>query len=383
MSELKLSSLHDDVRLPFQRQQECEYSQYPDLYPDIGRNGEHSVLQRMLQFGVEQEDCEAAYETGAGMSEKAYETLVGWAVKDQYGFVVASIYDEWNKLDRTAMEKVAEETAWMVARWTLDGVRLVQRGKDIADSAATSVVVSIEGLHLLDGVKTLNEYDIDSMVGSLVMNCVRIFGIQYGYHTPLAEDGLTPYGYYAVDQIIRNGLIVDLAHSLPQTRVDILDYAEDYAKGSQIAYTHGAPSEAIAKDPAFADKAEKRGLRDIEIKRLMSLGGIVGLGVSRPFFQNQDQLAETIDRLAQFPHGIDSLAIGADFGGVPPSFLIGMKNPKEVCSRLGDLLAGRFHFSDEHIRKVLAENAKTWIRTNLAFSKDYRMKKGHIPKRHL
>ena len=366
MTEIRLSSLHDDVRMPWQDRDKPEYSTYPQRHANIGEHGEFSALRRIYQFGVTEDDLlQAGISDLRQMTESQYRNLVGCAVEEQYGLIMSNIYDHWWEKQEPEMEKAIAGTAFMVEQWETNwGIHTIQRGQDVRGQA-TLALISIEGIHLLDGIKDPTQRDVDRALGMLFMNGVRSFCLQYGRDTALATNGLTELGRYTVTKLLKNGLLVDLAHSLPKTRTDTLDLAEELGRGSQISYTHGAPSEAIAKDPDYAGLSEKRGLSDDEIKRIMRLDGIVGLGVSRPFFTSAEQLAETIDRLSQFQNGILSLAIGADFGGVSPSFLIGMNTPAEVVDKLGDLLVGRFKFNETGAQAILAENARVWIQSNL------------------
>jgi len=364
----KLSSLHDDVRMPLQDRNRPEYSTYPNRHPNTGERGEFSVLQRLSQFGVTEDQlAKIGVADLRQLTAEQYEALVGEAVTQQYGLIVANAYDHWWERTRPQMMESITATARMVEKWHEKwGVQIVLRGQDVTDQG-TSALISLEGFHLLDNLTEPTTDDFDRSFQDIVGIGIRSVGLQYGRGTALAgaEGGLTNLGRHAVSKLLNGGLLVDLAHSLPQTRTDTLDLAEEMGCGPQIAYTHGSPAETIAQDPEYAGMAEKRGLKDEEIKRIMRLGGIVGLGITRPFFKSTDQMAETVDRLAQFPKGLSSLAIGADFGGVSPAFMIGMATPNEVSAKLGDLLAGRFKFPEADIRAVLAKNAKDWIKTGL------------------
>ncbi|MFA6099998.1 MAG: membrane dipeptidase [Patescibacteria group bacterium] len=362
----KLSSLHDDVRMPLQDRNKADYDIYPNRHPSVGERGEFSVLQRLSQFGVTEDQLAAiGVDDLRKLTAEQYEALVGEAVTEQYDLIVANAYDHWWERTTPQMMESILATTRMVEKWQEKwGIRIVERGQDVKDTG-TSALISLEGLHLLEGIQEPTAKDADDALGKLFRAGIRSFGLQYGRNTALAEDGLTTLGRYVVEKLLRNGLLVDLAHSLPKTRTDILNLAEEIGRGSQVSYTHGAPSETIAKDPEYGGMAEKRGLKDEEIQRIMRLGGIVGLGITRPFFTSIDQMTETLDRLAQFPNGLSSLAIGADFGGVSSAFMIGMATPNEVCAKLGDLLASRFKFSEADIQAILAKNAKNWVKTSL------------------
>ncbi|MFH1253568.1 MAG: membrane dipeptidase [Candidatus Uhrbacteria bacterium] len=367
------SSLHCDVRVPLQDgarsrgRDSAEYNVYPKRFPDAGEHGERSVIRRLAQFGV---DLEAiGLPDVRDISEAQYESLLGQAVRAQFDIIFANAFDHLAQTSGSEQWRVIEETARMVTGWQEPfGIGMIRRGSDVGDGHEPSALVSLEGLHVFEGIEQVGTDEITVAVERLHRIGIRSVTLQYGTETRLAtiNDGLTVLGEEAVRQLLKKGILVDLAHALPKTRTDIFRLAEDLGRGQQVVYTHGAPSLEIAKDPGFAAAAEKRGLSEDEIKRIIRLGGIIGLGVTRPFFQSPDHLAATIDRLSQLERGPESLAIGSDFGGVPPAFSIGLMNPTEVSVILGDLLAQRFGAGSEaKIQAVLRTNAREWLKKSL------------------
>ncbi|MDD5252013.1 MAG: membrane dipeptidase [Patescibacteria group bacterium] len=363
-----LSSLHDDVHMPWQGRELPEYSNHPKRHPDVGERGERSVLQRLYQFGVTEGDLAEMGLAGLlEMTAEQYETLIGRAVVRQSELIFANAFDMWQTARPEQMAPILE-TARMVERWRDEwGIKLVRRGTDVTESGPMALV-SLEGFNLIEDIDEPAPADVDRVLDQVIGAGVRSIALQYGRATKLAtmEQGLTPLGRYAVTGLLEKGMIVDLAHSLPQTRLDTLNLAEDSGRGPQIAYTHGAPTAEIAKNQGFEQIAVGRGLTEDEIKRVMRLGGIIGLGVSRPFFHSPEHVAETIHRLAQMEHGPHQLALGTDFGGVPPGFTLeGLGTPAEVAGKLGDLLVGRYGVPEAAVKGILSRNAKDWVRSSL------------------
>ena len=134
--------------------------------------------------------------------------------------------------------------------------------------------------------------------------------------------------------------------------------AEDLGKGNLVSYTHGSSEEDIMGE--WKDKMGERALKTTEVERLVKMGGIIGLGVTKPFFSSTRKIAERINDVAQLENGIDRIAIGTDFGGIPPMFLNEIKNPDDF-KLLADLLSHDFNLSDEKVNKVLRQNARDWI----------------------
>jgi microsomal dipeptidase-like Zn-dependent dipeptidase len=160
--------------------------------------------------------------------------------------------------------------------------------------------------------------------------------------------------------LFKRGLNVDLSHSVPTVRAGILQIARDLGTTSLVSYSHGASAADIARDSYFSSSAEKRGLQPEEVDQIIKGGGIIGLGVSRPFFQSLDHLAEAIDRICQKENGPASLGLGTDFGGVSPMLLIdGVKNAGDLAI-IGDILARRFGYNEAKIQAILSQNVHDW-----------------------
>ena len=229
------------------------------------------------------------------------------------------------------------------------GLSLVKRKEDFAESG--NLVLGLEaGAHLITSMEDLRRLEDAG---------VKIFGFQYNAETPLAsKDGLKPFGHEVSRYLFDHNLIIDLAHSGFQTRQVVMDLAEAQGKGALVSYTHGSSEADLAGE--YKDRMGERALKKEEVERLIRLGGIIGLGVTQPFFANTRKLAERINEIAQINNGINSVALGTDFGGIMPEMLNEIRNPDDF-KVLADLLSVDFGMSDVDVNKVLRSNAREWI----------------------
>jgi membrane dipeptidase len=109
--------------------------------------------------------------------------------------------------------------------------------------------------------------------------------------------------------------LIDLAHMNPATASDVLGWLEhdDKRQRSVIPiYSHGAVWNEYCKGP--------RAMTHDNLVRLRALGGVVGFGVTPPFYDTPDALRASMDHAASTPfrgrEGFEGIAIGTDFMGV-------------------------------------------------------------------
>ncbi len=350
----KISSLHDDFQVPFHDRDKPEYDPgkgYPQRMDDIGENFEHSVFYRVKQFGITEQDLlQYGIKNPHSLDEREYDLLISEAARAQYDTLFASVFGHW---DEIASEKQMDFIRQVSKRYRSWGLHLVGKG-DALSSNSPNLVIALEGG---DAIRSLADVD---QIYSDGIGCVAP---QYNTNNALTEEGgLSDLGVRAVRKMLDNNMIVDLAHALPRARQQIMDIAQKYERGKLIAYTHGATSDDIAKDPSFGSIADKRGLSHTELQRLLRIGGIIGLGVTRPFFQSLEQIANRIDHICQHNAGPTQLALGTDFGGVPPELAgaTGIASVSDVA-KIGDQLSARFGYSDAIIRNILQHNARNWL----------------------
>lgn len=352
MNPEKISSLHDDLLVPKATEHLGEYKDYPERFDPKDK----SVLTRLEQFGV---DLTVASEVfGKEINEFTWEEyikLVGEAIKARYDVIVGSVFDQYMFPNP---ENPASEIRWQKMLKLIErykkmeeniGLNLIKQKTDFQESG--NLVLGLEaGAHLITSMADVRK---------LKDHGVKIFGFQYNKDTPLATSGgLTQLGREAAKYFFAHNLIIDLAHAGYKTRQDIMGLAEDLGKGHLVSYTHGSSENDIME--AWKDKMGERALKTAEVERLVKIGGIIGLGVTQPFFSNTRKIAERINDITQLENGVNKIAIGTDFGGVPPVFLNEIRNPDDF-KKLADLLSGDFNMSDERVNKILRLNVREWM----------------------
>ena len=348
----KISSLHDDILVPKAMEHLGEYKDYPERFDPKDK----SVLTRLEQFGV---DIGAAGKVfGKEINEftwEEYTKLAGEAIGARYDVIVGSVFDQYmlpnpeNPDSEIRWQKMLKLIERYEAMNESVGLNLIKRKADFQESG--NLVLGLEaGAHLIFSmadVKKLEDHN------------VKIFGFQYNKDTPLAaNEGLTQFGREVARYLFDRNLIIDLAHAGYKTRYDIMGLAEDLGKGNLVSYTHGSSEEDIIA--GWKDKIGERALKTAEVGRLIKIGGIIGLGVTKPFFSSARKIAERINDIIQLENGVDRIAIGTDFGGVPPVFLNEIRNPDDF-KKLADLFSEDFNISDEKVNKILRLNAREWM----------------------
>ena len=155
-------------------------------------------------------------------------------------------------------------------------------------------------------------------VQSLYDAGVRILTPLWGGETCIggshqSERGLTDFGRAAVRECFRVGIAVDLSHASGRSADEILDLAEE--TGGRVLATH---SNAHAICP------HTRNLTDERIRRLASLGGVIGINLYTAFLKAHGPWS-VADMLPHIDHiaalvGPSHIAIGADWDGAefPP-----------------------------------------------------------------
>jgi microsomal dipeptidase-like Zn-dependent dipeptidase len=348
----RISSLHDDPLVPKATEHLGEYRDYPKRFDPK----ERSVLIRLEQFGV---DFGVAKEKfGKDISEFTWEEyikLLGEAIKARYDIIVGSVFDRYvfPNPENPQSEQRWQEMIKLIKQYEgmnrVVGINLIKRKADFLEFG--NLVLGLEaGANLISSM-------VD--VRKLEDHGVKIFGLQYNDDTPLAtSSGLTKFGRKVVRYLLDRNLIIDLAHSGYKTRQDIMNLAEDFGRGYLVCYSHGSSEEDIID--AWKSKIGERALKPDEIKRIIKIGGIIGLGVTQPFFSSTRRIAERINDIIQLENGINRIAIGTDFGGVPPVFLNEIRSPDDF-KKLADLLSKDFNISEEQINRILRRNVKEWI----------------------
>lgn len=359
-----ISDLHVDALTPSIQRNVGEY----DLknFPERLDPSKMSVIERLNQFFEIDTVEELLGKRVNELTNEEYDRIITMAILTRYDTVVSSVFDRYALGKDTGVIEYQDRVKKMFELFNRyesiaqkPGITLIKDNTDFNEKGGNLVLTLETGAHL---IRSLEDVDI------LIESGIRIFGLQYGTDNDIAskELGLSAFGKRLVRYLFQNNMIIDLAHSHKKTRQDIYEMAEHHGCGHLVSYTHGATYDDVL-DSLWREKLidSERLLTAEEVKRIARMGGIVGLGVTQPFFANTLKLAERIDKIAQINGSVKSIAIGSDFGGVSPAMLNEIKSVKDIPVILADVLSVTFNMSDEDIDDVIKNNARNWIKNAL------------------
>jgi microsomal dipeptidase-like Zn-dependent dipeptidase len=342
---------------------------------------EHSPIVRAAQFGVSEQDCRTVAAVEEGVYGDYRELLVP-AVQQHYETVVAAIFDRYFVSDSTCgwppaaptskdRELSTYEDLAQYLSLTKCGLTTARTADEITTGGPTNLVLAVEGMDFVQS---------EMQITPLLEAGVRIFALQYNKPNALTSgdcaqasqtggSGLTEIGRRVVMRLFAAGAVLDLAHSAPETRSDILDFAMEQGYGGQVAYTHGAILEEAA--PERVVRLPGRFLYRREAQRIMGMGGIVGLTPALLFTPSLSHFADQISRLwEENENGATSIALGTDFGGISNGSLLPEVRGVADLKRIGDVLEERHGFRDSDIDALLRTNATAWLQRALPMEKN-------------
>jgi len=232
---------------------------------------------------------------------------------------------------------------------------------ELEPESLTWAVIGVEGFDWL----ARTDADLEKL-GKLFRRGVRLFQPTYNAHGVLAgssapgdDRGLTDLGRAFLATLAdlggRDGPrpALDVAHLNPRAMSEVLDWFEaDDSRADRLVpvYSHGG----LFHDGFTAPRA----LTLDNARRLRTLGGVIGLGVTPPFVQAADQIAAAVDALAAIPWngrtGGEGIALGTDFLGVDAT-LPGLGDAPEVTAWVTD------RFTADMARRLLYENGRRFL----------------------
>lgn len=353
-----ISSAHDDWLVPWFRRFERE--DLPDersRYHSLGGMWQHSVLSRLTQFGITEDDLLSEnVEDLSLLTSAQYDRLISIALRRHFDVALVSVFARYGS-DLIVPERADKMlfARLLCERYANLGIPIILASEDVGLSSP-SLLLCLEGADVIDEVS-----DVDTL-HSMGIRCIAL---QYGHPNLVSEGtGLTALGREVLQRIFARRMIVDLAHSSPAVRRDILDLAEATRNGHRVFYTHGGTLETMLCDPTQSAYAGDRGITPSEIARICRLGGLVAFGGTRPFHIGVAHLAKTIASVANLENGIASVAIGTDFGGVAPQELTDMGSIPDLGLLMG-YLANEYGFDPPALEKVMRTNVREKVRKGL------------------
>ena len=206
-------------------------------------------------------------------------------------------------------------------------------------------LLGTEGSHALDG--KLTSIDRLYAAGFRMMSLQHFFDNKLGgsLHGE-SNAGLTPFGEAAVDEMLAQGIMIDVAHSSEQVVKDV------------IART-GAP--LIVSHSGFKGHCDrKRNISDETMQLIAAHGGLIGVG-----FWSEAVCGESVEAIVgSLRYGIDlvgmsHVALGSDWDG-------SVNTPIDAADAVRLTHAMRnAGFSDEEIRAVMGGNMLRFLQMHL------------------
>jgi membrane dipeptidase len=257
----------------------------------------------------------------------------------------------WNSLAERAFTQ-ADELMALHAR-SEGAFKLIRQRSDLeelirARAQNKNVVggwLGIEGAHALDG--KLENLDVLYHAGFRMIGLAHFFDNEFaGSAHGEAKGGLTPLGRQLVKRMEEKHILVDLAHSSPQTITEVLAMAK-----RPVVVSHTGVQSTCKN---------QRNLSDDQLRAISTNGGVIGIGFwdTATCGSTPQSIARAIRHAANVA-GVDHVALGSDFDGAvtTPFDAAGMVQLTDALLDAG--------FSEAEIRKIMGGNVVQLLRHNL------------------
>ena len=208
--------------------------------------------------------------------------------------------------------------------------------------------LGVEGLHCLDSdwknVQVL--YDAGVRMAALTHFFDNSLG---GSAHGVAKNGLTELGRKVLSEMVRLGMLIDVAHNSHATIAEIIELTKG-SNNSIIMTSHTGVQ-------SVCDSFE-RNLNDDEIRAIAKSGGVVGIAFFSPAMCGDDILESILDSIIYVKNlvGIEHVGLGSDWDGT-------VKTPIDASQTL-HISSGllRRGLTEQETRLVMGENVFRMLR---------------------
>lgn len=232
---------------------------------------------------------------------------------------------------------------------------IIRKGRDITDALTARQdnrqilmgLLETEGAHPLEG-------DLDN-IARLYNEGYRMMGLQHFFDNELggsmhgiSQGGLSGFGREAVSEMIRQGIIIDVAHSSERVVRDVLALTD-----RPLVLSHGGVRSACPR-------TANRNLPDDILIEMAQRGSLIGIGYFEGVICDitpggiADALIDAVALL-----GEDAVALGSDFDGTVTVSL----DTSELAAITDALL--RRGMDERVVAKVMGVNAVNFFTENL------------------
>ena len=220
-----------------------------------------------------------------------------------------------------------------------------QRDNLSLDRQITAGWLGAEGAHALEG--DLDNLDALYAAGFRVIGLTHFFDNDFaGSAHGLKKYGLTEKGRELVRRMEAKKILVDLAHSSPQTIADVLSMAN-----RPVIVSHSGPKGVCNN---------RRNLSDDEMRGVARTGGVIGIGFWETAVcgTGAAYIAKAV-RYTSGVVGIEHVALGSDFDGAvtTPFDAAGLAQLTDALLQQG--------FSEDEIAKIMGENVARLLSQSL------------------
>ena len=217
--------------------------------------------------------------------------------------------------------------------------------KKLSDPDKVAGILSIEGLHALEGDLSNLQRFYDA--GYRIMGPVHFFDNQLGGSSGgVNKGGITEFGRQVIQEMDRLELIIDLAHASSQLITDVL------ALSSRPVVVSHVGVQGIVNMP--------RNLSDAEMRAIANNGGLIGIGFWDDVVGGLgvEHIVSSIKYAVQVA-GIDHVGLGSDFDGLTHIPF----DASEIVVLTDALL--KSGFTEEEVHKIMGGNQIRFLLENL------------------